>query len=248
MARLKYHQRTFDLAGLAPLVSEPNRRGLESAATAASVELPAAVIEWLMVENSIPLLRRAGRGDETLFLKEIAVSLTALAGERRPRLTFLRESQGGCSWAIDLGENPDPPVYVRLRDEEGCDCWRTTAERFSDFIWGWIWDNPRGGLTARAQLSFSLKQIRRLTAGTEELPTSRAWPTHKTFRCQVGAGRLRIHYEPSGWTEVVLWSTDLKRLGSLIEHATGAGIPRQAFFSNDTAASRLLENATRRSP
>ncbi len=240
MARLRFHQATFDLLQLAPLPSESNRRLLEVEASAAGLSLPAAAVEWLSLENGISLLNRPGSTGEALSIKKLTASIQSLHGIRKPRLVFLREKQGHRVWAFDLVQEANPPVLVRLLDTDGRESWRTAADRFSDFVFGWIWDHPSGGYTARAQLNCSLKQIRRLTAGLVEHPTGRAWPSHKTFRLQKGQARIRIHYQPEAWSDVVIWSPDLGDLRATIAHASNSGLSRKAFFSSQPAVGRLL--------
>ena len=237
MARLKFHQKTFELLQLAPLPSDANRQALEKAARSSAHPLPAAALEWLALENGLPLLRRPGDA-EPRTLKTLVESLQAMSSGQKQRLIFLSDKQGNC-WGFDLTADDDPPVLIRLPTEDG-ESWRTNSERFSDFIYGWLWDRPAGGHTARAQVSCTLKQIRRLASGAEEQPISKAWPTHKTFRLQFKDGRMRIHYRPDGWSEVVLWSDNAKSLARLVSVAAAGGAPAKAFFSDQPAVSRLL--------
>ena len=239
MSKLKFHQKTFDLLELAPLPSEANRRDLAAAAKIANVSLPAAVAEWFSLENGAALLRRGADGPSPLSLKAYVASLHTMPPKGKLRLIFLGDSAELC-WAVELIDEPDPPVYVRVLDAQGNESWRTTAERFSDFVYCWIWDHPTGGASAQAQVALTLKQIRRLSAIGQELPMSRAWPSHKTFRFQASEGRIRLHYEPGGWSQVALWAGDAQSVVSLVQHASRAGVPRQAFFSDQPKVNRFL--------
>ena len=239
LAKLKYHQKAFDLLGIAPLTSEVNRQTLEKAASASKQRLPAAVLEWLSLENGNLQLRRLGGGDPTLTLKELIDNLQAVASVKKQRLVFMRAKVGVC-WAIDLTEEPDPPVLVRLQTDDGGDSWRTTADHFSDFVLNWIWDRPVGGMLAKAQIACTLKQIRKLASQAIELPGSRAWPRHKTFRFQFAQGRMAVHYQPDDWTELVLWSDSAESLAKMVRYATAAGIPANAFFSDQPTVHKVL--------
>gem|GEM_PF-3112669 len=238
MARLKFHQRTFDLLSLAPLLSDAARQTLEKAARTANRTFPASALEWLSLENGIPLLRRSGEA-EPLSIKALAENLQASTNGKLPRITFLRDISGIC-WAFDLVEKPDPPVLVRIPTDDDGESWRTTADRFSDFVLCWIWDRPTGGHAAWAQVSCTLKQVRRLAEAAIQQPISKAWPTHKTFRLQFDEGRIRIGYRPDGWSEVALWSETPRSLARLVAISSSAGIPSKAFFSDQPAISRLL--------
>jgi hypothetical protein len=240
VTKLRYHQAVFDLLTLAPLRSDERRRMLELARVELRVPLPAALIEWYALENAHALLRRAGRGEEFLSLKSLLVSMQALIDLKKPRLVFASEFQGRTAWALDLTGNDNPPVLVRVLDDADRETWRTTAERLSDFLFTWIWDQPRSGYVATAQAELSLKQIRQLAQGVREVAMSKAWPTHKTFRFTLGDSRLRVNYRPDAWSEITLWSPELQPLAALAEHLESRGVPREAFFSDQPAVVRLL--------
>lgn len=239
MSKLKFHQRTFDLLQVAPLRSDERRRALESAATEAGVPLPPSVIEWLSLQNVDTALRRPGQTDG-LPLKSLLASIAAARGVRGPRLPFLRSPANIPQWAVELSERDDPPVQVLILDDDGRESWRTAADHFSDFVFATVWDNTHSGLSLQAQLECPLKKVQRFASGLEELPITKVWPTHKTFRFQLGEGRARVQYRPNSWSDIQLWAPTAAALASLLEHAAKVGFPRKAFFSDNPAAARLI--------
>jgi hypothetical protein len=240
VTKLKYHHAVFDLLKLAPLRSDERRRTLERVRLESPVPIPAAIVEWYSLENAHSLLRRPARGEEFLTFKSLIASIQSLVDQKRPRLELASEFQGRAAWAIDLTSNDDPPVLVRVLDDAGREAWRTMAEHYSDFLFTWIWDQFRSGYLAQAQAELSLKQIRQLSLGAQEIFMSKAWPTHKTFRFMLGNSRLRVNYRPDAWSEIILWSAELQPLAALAEHLASARVPREALFSDQPAVARLL--------
>jgi hypothetical protein len=222
---------------------------MERAAVESGLAVPSSLVEWFSLENAATLLRRSGRRDELYSLKSLISSFSELARIRKPRLSFLSESNVERRWAIELDGSDDPPVQICMVDGEPRQSWWTAAESFSDFIFAWIWDSPAGGLSVHAQLNCTLKQIRRFAEGLTQLTTTTAWPSHKTFRYQLGDARARLHYQPGTWCDLVFWAPNARDLAAMLDHAATAGLPRKAFFSNDPAASKVIASSgSRRKP
>jgi len=96
------------------------------------MRLPSSVREWYCNEDAIGLLTRYSNQDWPVPLREFSVK----SWKTHHLLTFKKENQGVCYWAIDLDGSHDPPVYVDV-DSNGAE-WTLHAPTFTAYVYACI--------------------------------------------------------------------------------------------------------------
>ena len=185
---LHYHQSSLKLIGQEAKFPPETSALLRNVESDLGCALPASVREWYALKDAATILKKYSNADHPVPLKDLgltgsdscdAVDVTA-KGERF--LTFLIENQGVCVWAFELDQAEDPTVVVRW-NEPGA-VWQLAADRFSDFIYTWLWDHHHrrecgiqaiGSPLAQTDLGF-------LRTRYSEMLSTASWPEVRQYR------------------------------------------------------------------
>jgi hypothetical protein len=142
---LRYHQRTFNLAGIIPELDPAAEAQLTTLETQLGEKLPASVREWYSLKNGADLI--VGNQDHVQTIAELRL---ANLHEQRDNwgdtwlympddmLLIIVENQGVCLWTVQLNGSDDPPVYSRVNEDN--QTWQLCDVTFSQFVFNRLWD------------------------------------------------------------------------------------------------------------
>jgi hypothetical protein len=142
---LRYHQRTFNLAGIIPELDPSAEAQLIVLETQLGQKLPASLREWYSLKNGADLI--IGGADHVQTIAELR--LANLDAERNQwadtwrympddMLLIIVENQGVCLWTVQLNGSDDPPVYSRVNEDN--QTWQLCDVTFSQFVFNRLWD------------------------------------------------------------------------------------------------------------
>jgi hypothetical protein len=205
---LVYHQQTVSLLDPVPQVSSEAQAALDERERALGIRIPAAVREWYSLEGAVRLLETYSNDDnpipienlgerdedwyafqEVIRRQEIETDSPGLLDPGDPewqgdtldrnRLVFMYAHQSVCRWAVPLDRGDDPVVLVQ---NDGMTGWRKASDRFSSFVYTYIWNHSRI-LDAACILeakgdSIALTSLAFLREHVLEAPTTYVWPDY----------------------------------------------------------------------
>jgi hypothetical protein len=131
---MSYHTSTFRLLGSAGRTAPMAEMAVQEAENSLGLVLPPSVREWYACPDAIQILLEHSNQDPPIALRDFAV----VGWQSRRLLPLRRESQGVCTWAVDLDGSADPPVYVDA-DSDGKE-WQQSAPTFSAYVYACVWD------------------------------------------------------------------------------------------------------------
>jgi hypothetical protein len=137
---LKYHQKSIELLGVTPRISQSQVTLFDSFEEKYRVEIPASLREWYSIENSINLSEKILRTHTSIELKNtpgIQAKCGYLINDSDPFLIAI-ENQAVWFMAVKPDEGDNPPVYMRYNEPD--ESWVLHANSFSDWINALSWD------------------------------------------------------------------------------------------------------------
>jgi hypothetical protein len=156
IAPLSYHQHVFDLLHLAPRFSEHTAQLLRKLEYQYNLSLPISVHEWYSLVGAMDIMHEislihepANIPDELLDpdAEQARMDLLQAYQATPPYLQMLPliyENQWCWNIVFPSGKSDNPHVYQGERlDPPGQHYqfeWHLHTERFSDFLWAWVWD------------------------------------------------------------------------------------------------------------
>lgn len=173
-----FHSKTFKLQGVTPRLSQPAIAEIHECETRLGAQLPASVREWYSNENAIEILARHSNADPAIYVKDFKVEQS----DSKVLLPFKVENQSVCAWCIQLDGSDDPPVLVKVDDDD----WKLQARSFSEHVYSCVWDwavaysNPAEVLANRDTLRKNDIDLLRHHF-SEEVQTY-GWPGNTTYR------------------------------------------------------------------
>jgi len=203
MARLRFHQGAVDLLPRQPSVSADCARELDAREQELGIRIPASVREWYVLEDSVNLWGRYSNDDDPVPLNELGAVVDFVDPPRdlarEGLVMILRENQGVCTWAVRLDGSEDPPVVVEV-DSWPNPVWVSCADRFSTFMFCWLWDFCFGPLDLRGRHSLlecqagqlAPEAIAQLQAHFQEMPRTHGWPGKTNYRFSGHGGKILI--------------------------------------------------------
>jgi hypothetical protein len=147
--------------------------------------------------------------------------MAAFAGDP---LVVMYENQAVCRWAVPLDEDDDPGVLVQ---RDGMSGWRMASDRFSSFVYSYIWDYRLVHYAACVLMAeaepLTTASLAFLREHFLEAQTTREWPgydmphryDHYRFVSHDGLSRILVEDMSSGRSMWHLASDTLLALGHL---------------------------------
>lgn len=142
--RLVYHQATFDLLGVTPVVSLSQIAAVRAREEACGHHFPAPVVEWCSLEGAEDLFHKTTDGEWLTPIEDLGNDPDQLD------LGFLcvaEENQGVVVWYVRLDTGNDPPVLgdAHAANDLRSVKWVMNAPRFSDFVYQLVAEYQAGG-------------------------------------------------------------------------------------------------------
>jgi len=142
---LKYHQNTFNLLSLKPIVSEELLKLLNDVEHQYSISIPPSIREWYSMIEAMNILKTSIFGDVPHPPQEWHNEGQFWWGNRLCHdllsegfLLVLSENQGVCHWAVKLDGSDDPPVFIEIDSIDNF-VWQLYSNSFSEFIYDIVW-------------------------------------------------------------------------------------------------------------
>lgn len=141
---LKYHQTTFDITLIDPIIDEENLHQLDLLEDLLGFSLPPSVREWYSLSGVNDLIVEFSNDDYPISLNKLvnnfhtfgAFSHYSLDLISNNMLPFMIENQAVFICTIKLDGSDDPPVFFWDDDNE----WKKIDENFSSFLSHWVWN------------------------------------------------------------------------------------------------------------
>ncbi len=222
---LVYHQQTVSILDPAPHVSPEALAALDERERVLGIRIPPSVREWYSLKGAAELLATYSNDDHPVPLEELGKPGWNVDAVAENRLIFMYENQAVCRWAVPLEEGDDPVVLVQGDSRRG---WRMTSERFSAFVFSYIWDWHLVRFSAcvlQAESGpFTIEEYLFLQEHFLEAQTTREWSffeepyrtDHYRFVSHDGHSRILIEDISSGRSVWHLASDSLQDLDHLV--------------------------------
>jgi hypothetical protein len=271
---LRFHARTFAMAGATPALSQAAVRLLEERERECSLTFPAAVREWYMFDGP-GLGLKIGCGPT-------ADTMVPVRGLGRPfsdwwhddptkphrldefvqagLLEIMIENQGVCTWAVRLDGSDDPPVVVEV-DSQGSAArpaevrWEPCAESFSTFMYCRAWDygslaEEPLALGASAQDSaLAPGDLAFLQSHFSEGPRTHGHPGATNYRFFTGNSKILIwdqgDYEGGGAADWFLSAPSDEALLDLLHSVRHCGSLSETLYTTDPHSQAVLDRLKR---
>ena len=137
---LTYHQKSLDLLGVNPQISQSQVELIRSFEERYALQLPEALREWYSLENGFELLQEISAFHipvEINNMPNIQKNYSDIFSLHEP-LPILVENQWVWHMAVRLNEGENPPVYIRYNEPNGN--WVLHANSFTEWIHALSWD------------------------------------------------------------------------------------------------------------
>jgi hypothetical protein len=151
---LRYHQQALHMLRLPAHTSPARQAAMARLDERLGQSLPAAIREWYVLDGAYDILREVAQIHVLAILEDDGDDAAlraryAATGPSATMLPLVYENQGVWHLAVPLDAGDDPPVYLGYQEAAGFE-WHWYADRFSDWVWAWVWDYV--GLTRDYQL------------------------------------------------------------------------------------------------
>lgn len=246
----QFHQQTFDLIGITPLVSAESLAALLRTEKDLGFTFPPSVKAWYSIENAISILQVHSNSDHMIGLIELGYDNQPpnvkenLWSEKL--LWFMTENQGVCYWAVKLDGSDDPQVMVWV---DGRNKWETHANKFSTFVWCQVFDWRRifnmgrteniYGLASQAE-PLANDDLSYLNDLFEVGPLTYVWPGEQNHRFYRGDQRIVIWAgrDQADWT---LSANNPEQLYDLAKVVWNCGNLKTSLYAINPISENVLE-------
>ena len=142
---LKYHQNTFNLLSLKPVISEEQLKLLDDVEYQHSISIPPSIREWYSMKEAMNILKTSILFDVPHPPQEWYNAGQFWQGNilchdllSEGFLLVLSENQGVCHWVVKLDGSDDPPVFIEIDSVQNF-IWQLHTNSFSEFIYNIVW-------------------------------------------------------------------------------------------------------------
>lgn len=148
MKNIQYHQETLDILKLNGNFSEIAISNLDKREQELGIKFPSAVREWFSIVGTYNIFKYYSNDDYLFEISEIGKKSLRNKNNNefytepekyydQKMLAFLLENQGVFEMSFLLDGSEDPSVWIWDDDQ----IWRQIDQRFSHFIYSWIWNS-----------------------------------------------------------------------------------------------------------
>lgn len=193
-----YHEAALKFISPKPVISEASTKVLADRERALGICFPESIRAWYSLDGAVEILKRCSNEDHPVSLEKLGEPAERWYGAGTRDLLskslpwIMAENQGVCNWAVQLDGTKDPPVVVEVNTAPN-EQWLPYAERFSEFIFSWIWDHlPRAAFCEAQELDLSSADLEFLRAQFESRSVTYSWPGDSNHRFESPDGRILI--------------------------------------------------------
>jgi hypothetical protein len=200
---LEYHQNTFNLLSLKPIVSEELLKLLNDVEHQYSISIPPSIREWYSIKEAMNILKTSILFDVPHPPQEWHNIGQFWLGDRLCNdllsegfLLILSENQGVFHWAVKLDGSDDPPVFIEI-DSVPNFIWQLYTKRFSEFIYDIVWKFVKKPEQIKliAYTSITQADLSALTQSFKKLPTLIYPKEEKLYRFRGDSQSIEIREE-----------------------------------------------------
>lgn len=208
---MNYHKKTIKLISMP--YSVPGETEVARFEEKYKLQLPLSVREWFSEIDGQSILSEYSNCDDALHPKSFRVEYF----DDKELLVFMHENQCVCWWAVELGEEHDPTVWVNI--DLPSSNWQVCSYKFSEFVYTRVFDFAHwkdGLLLIETKTPVTNEDISELESNYCVEPRSYGWPSSTAFRFSNGDKRITI-WSGSDQADWVLSASSLAELRELRE-------------------------------